>query len=50
MHGITAIVYIQAMGNSNYANQTDGNGTLKNTGSTEDENVKYLIWQEIYMN
>ena len=36
----TAIVYIQAMGNSNYANQTDGNGTLKNTGSTEDEKCK----------
>ena len=28
------------MGNSNYANQTDGNGTLKNTGSTEDEKCK----------
>ena len=36
----TAIVYIQAMGNSNYANQSDGNGTLKNTGSTEDEKCK----------
>ena len=36
----TAIVYIQAMGNSNYANQVDGNGTLKNTGSTEDEKCK----------
>ena len=36
----TAIVYIQAMGNSNYANQTDGNGTLKNTGSTGDEKCK----------
>ena len=36
----TAIVYIQAMGNSNYANQADGNGTLKNTGSTEDEKCK----------
>ena len=36
----TAIVYIQAMGNSNYANQADGNGTLKNTGSTGDEKCK----------
>ena len=36
----TAIVYIQAMGNSNYANQTDGNGTLKNTGATGDEKCK----------
>ena len=36
----TAIVYIQAMGNENYANQTDGNGTLKNTGSTGDEKCK----------
>ena len=36
----TAIVYIQAMGNSNYANQRDGNGTLKNTGSTGDEKCK----------
>ena len=36
----TAIVYIQAMGNSNYANQTDGNGTLKNTGSTGDQKCK----------
>jgi len=32
----TAIVYIQEMGNTNYANQTDGNGALKNTGSTGD--------------
>ena len=36
----TAIVYIQAMGNENYANKTDGNGTLKNTGETEDEKCK----------
>ena len=36
----TAIVYIQAMGNSNYANQADGNGTLKNTGSTGEEKCK----------
>ena len=36
----TAIVYIQAMGNENYANQKDGNGTLKNTGSTGDEKCK----------
>ena len=28
------------MGNTNYANQTDGNGTLKNTGSTGDEKCK----------
>lgn len=33
----TAIVYIQAMKNSNYANACDGNGTLKNTGETGDE-------------
>ncbi len=33
----TAIVFIQEMGNSNYANETDGNGTLKDTGKTEDE-------------
>ncbi len=32
----TAIVYIQAMGNANYANAYDGNGTLKNTGATND--------------
>ena len=36
----TAIVYIQAMENENYTNQTDGNGTLKNTGSTGDEKCK----------
>ena len=36
----TVMVYIQAMGNSNYANQVDGNGTLKNTGSTGDEKCK----------
>ena len=36
----TTIVYIQEMGNSNYANKTDGNGTLKNTGSTGDEKCK----------
>ena len=36
----TAIVYIQEKGNANYANQTDGNGTLKNTGSTGDEKCK----------
>ncbi len=47
----TAIVYIQAMGgNSNYANQTDGNGTLKTQVQQKTKNVKYLIWQEIYMN
>ena len=35
----TAIVFIQSMKaeNSNYANKTDGNGTLKNTGETGDE-------------
>ena len=36
----TAIVYIQAMGNDNYANKGDGNGTLKNTGETGDEKCK----------
>ncbi len=35
----TAMVYIQAMKgeNKNYANQKDGNGDLKNTGTTSDE-------------
>ena len=33
----TAIVFIQEMGNNNYANKADGNGTLKNTGTTGDE-------------
>ena len=36
----TAIVYIQAMGNTNYANancDTNGNTTLKNTGETGDK-------------
>ncbi len=33
----TAIVYIQAMENENYANKSDGNGSLKNTGATGDE-------------
>ena len=37
----TAIVYIQAMGNENYANATRGTNTsLKNTGSTGDEKCK----------
>ena len=36
----TAIVYIQAMGNTNYANASDGNGTLKNTGATGDQKCK----------
>ena len=39
----TAIVYIQAMGNSNYANankNTTGNTSLMNTGSTGDEKCK----------
>ena len=35
----TAIVFIQEMdeGNNNYANKSDGNGILKNTGKTGDE-------------
>lgn len=35
----TAVVFIQEMSetNSNYANKTDGNGTLKNTGETGDK-------------
>ena len=33
----TAIVYIQEMGNINYANKIDGNGTSKNTGETGDQ-------------
>ena len=39
----TAIVYIQEMGNANYANannNTTGNTSLMNTGSTEDEKCK----------
>ena len=36
----TAIVYIQAMGNTNYANKDDGNRSLRNTGKTEDEVCK----------
>ena len=32
----TAIVYIQEMGNTDYANKKDGNGTLKDTGKTGD--------------
>ena len=36
----TAIIYIQSMGNSNYANVKDGNGTLKNTGTIGDEKCK----------
>ena len=39
----TAIVYIQAMGNANYANankNTTGNTSLMNTGSTGDEKCK----------
>ena len=39
----TAIVYIQAMGNENYASanrDTAGNPSLMNTGSTEDEKCK----------
>ena len=37
----TAIVYIQAMGNSNYANANGGTNTsLKDTGSTGDEKCK----------
>ena len=33
----TAIVFIQEMGNNNYANKADGNGILKNTGTIGDE-------------
>ena len=36
----TTLVYIQTMGNTNYANAIDGNGVLKNTGDTEDEKCK----------
>ena len=37
----TAIVYIQAMGNENYANANRGtNTTIKNTGTTGDEECK----------
>lgn len=36
----TAIVYIQAMGNTNYANAYNGNKPLRNTGATEDEKCK----------
>lgn len=36
----TAIIYIQQMGNINYANKTDGNMVLRNTGKTEDEVCK----------
>ena len=36
----TAIVYIEEAGHANYANKKDGNGTLKNTGTTGDEVCK----------
>ena len=39
----TAIVYIQAMGNTNYANEncdTTGNTSLKNTGTTGEQKCK----------
>lgn len=37
----TAILFIQKCGsNSNYANKTDGNGTLKTTGNNSDEQCK----------
>ena len=37
----TAILYIEKCGtNSNYANKTDGNGTLKVTGNNSDEQCK----------
>ena len=37
----TALMYIQLMGNENYANiELNGNGILKNTGSTEDQKCK----------
>ena len=36
----TAIVYIQAMGNTNYANTSNINGTLRNTGLTGEQECK----------
>ena len=33
----TAIVFMQKMGNTNYANKKDGNGYLRDTGKTGDE-------------
>ena len=33
----TAIVFIQEMGNINYANKVDGSGSIKNTGTIGDE-------------
>ena len=40
----TAIVYIQAMGNENYANQKDENGTLYNAGDTTINDQKCKIF------
>ena len=36
----TAIIYIQAMGNSNYANRSSANYSIANTGTTNDEVCK----------
>ncbi len=36
----TTIVYIQEAGHANYANKTNGSGTLKNTGETQEEVCK----------
>lgn len=36
----TTILYIQEMGNTNYANQISTNNTLKDTGKTEDQKCK----------
>ncbi len=35
----TAIVYIQKMGNNNYANQKESEDILENTGTTDDNGV-----------
>ena len=40
----TAIVYIQAMGNNNYANASDENGTLYNAGDTTINDLKCNIY------
>ena len=45
----TAVLYIQAMGNSNYANanrERTGNTSLKNTGSTGDQKCKIFDMAE----
>ena len=49
----TAIVYIQAMGNTNYANQTETQLEIihqKTQVQQEIKNVKYLIWLEMKVN